>query len=481
MEFKSKFTRSPYLVLFVVLIAIGVGTASAIITITLSGNVVITGDLDMTNDKIRNVAAPTTSSDVATKGYVDSAPSTDTLGLLGCSTSQIAKWDGTQWVCEFDDNTWNSRIPQDNQITTIDGMGFTLAGRQSAITIGEDGFPVVAYSSGSNTSFQDLKVLKCTNPACSSGNIITTVDSSGNSVGRSPSIAIAPDGNPVIVYIDGDNVDLKLLKCGNSSCSSGNTGGTIFDSSGTIGASTSLTFGTDGFPIIGFYHGTDTKFKILKCDDALCTSNSVILSGNANTGIYSTISNLPSTKPLIMGCYYDSTNSKLLCLTSEEDGFNPGIDDGSLVNQGRFPSMTITNNLNPIVSFIDENSQQVRVVTCILGSCDENNTEAIDFIGSGTYASTVVSINGLGLPVVSYYAPDGRFFVTACHNNECSNSKSTTILDETSAIASIPEQTHSMAVGPDGNPVMSYHDATEGSLKIAKCGNPTCIPNFTRR
>ena len=45
MEWKKQLTRTPYLVLFIVLISIGVGTASAVITITLSGYVLITEDL----------------------------------------------------------------------------------------------------------------------------------------------------------------------------------------------------------------------------------------------------------------------------------------------------------------------------------------------------------------------------------------------------------------------------------------------------
>ena len=40
-------TKAPYLVLFVILISISVGTASALITITLAGNVHVTGDLDV--------------------------------------------------------------------------------------------------------------------------------------------------------------------------------------------------------------------------------------------------------------------------------------------------------------------------------------------------------------------------------------------------------------------------------------------------
>ena len=47
MDWKNQFTRTPYMVLFIVLITVGVGTASAMITITLSGSVLITGDTEL--------------------------------------------------------------------------------------------------------------------------------------------------------------------------------------------------------------------------------------------------------------------------------------------------------------------------------------------------------------------------------------------------------------------------------------------------
>jgi len=95
--------RTSYLVLFIILISIGVGTASALITITLSGDVVITGFLDMTGDKITNVGNPTISTDAATKAYVDSAPGTDTLALLGCAENEMLKFVGGVWTCTVDE------------------------------------------------------------------------------------------------------------------------------------------------------------------------------------------------------------------------------------------------------------------------------------------------------------------------------------------------------------------------------------------
>ena len=47
-DWGKNLTKTPILVLFIVLISMGVGTASALITITLAGNVIVTGDLDMT-------------------------------------------------------------------------------------------------------------------------------------------------------------------------------------------------------------------------------------------------------------------------------------------------------------------------------------------------------------------------------------------------------------------------------------------------
>ena len=53
-------------------------------------------------------------------------------------------------------------------------------------------------------------------------NTIATVDSTGD-VGYFTSITIGTDGLPVVSYYDDTNGDLKVLKCGEAACSSGNT------------------------------------------------------------------------------------------------------------------------------------------------------------------------------------------------------------------------------------------------------------------
>ena len=164
-----KFKKTPYLVLFVILIAVSMSGAYAL-TITLGADIIeILGILDMNNNRITNVGSPQTTTDAATKAYVDSSPSggTDTLALLGCDMDQVPRWDGSVWVCstlgieDFD-------VPS----TVDDG---NVAGQYSSIAIGADNNPVISYR-----QIVWLKVVHCGKESCSAGNTITTVDNSGD-------------------------------------------------------------------------------------------------------------------------------------------------------------------------------------------------------------------------------------------------------------------------------------------------------------
>ena len=50
MSWKNQLTKTPYLTIFIFLAAIGIGTASAIMTITLAGDVIIEGNTQIDNN-----------------------------------------------------------------------------------------------------------------------------------------------------------------------------------------------------------------------------------------------------------------------------------------------------------------------------------------------------------------------------------------------------------------------------------------------
>jgi hypothetical protein len=147
-----------------------------------------------------------------------------------------------------------------NSSTAVDTGVFL--GLNTSIAIGADGLPVISYSDYANSV---LKVAKCGDNACSSTNIITTIDSA---VGAT-SITIGMDGLPVIAYLGASVQELKVAKCGDNACSSANIITTV-DSAGH--ASPSITIGTDGLPIIS-YILMNGPLKIVKCANPYCINN----------------------------------------------------------------------------------------------------------------------------------------------------------------------------------------------------------------
>ncbi len=187
-------------------------------------------------------------------------------------------------------------------LTTVDSIGYV--GQYTSITIGTDGFPIISYSDGTNS---DLKVVHCTNASCSTTDTPVTLDSTG-SVGAYTSITIGTDGFPIISYHDGSNYYLKVVHCTNASCSTTDTPVTL-DSTGVVGEYTSITIGTDGFPIISYF--ANATLKVVHCTNASCSTRDtpIALDSTGNVGWDTSITIGTDGFPIIS--YYDNTNHEL--------------------------------------------------------------------------------------------------------------------------------------------------------------------------
>ena len=83
---------------------------------------------------------------------------------------------------------------------------------------------------------------------------------------------------------------------------------------------------------------------------------------------------------------------------------------------------------------------------------------------------TSIAIGTNGNPIISYHDDtNGDLKVAACTNPTCTTSTNTT-LDSTGNVG----YTTSITIGTNGNPIISYHDGTNFDLKVAACTNPTC-------
>jgi hypothetical protein len=85
---------------------------------------------------------------------------------------------------------------------------------------------------------------------------------------------------------------------------------------------------------------------------------------------------------------------------------------------------------------------------------------------------TSVAVGADGNPIISYWdVGSDALKVAACTNPTCTTA-TLSIVDNTGDVGRFT----SIAIGADANPIISYFDDTNDALKVAACTNPTCNP-----
>jgi hypothetical protein len=306
-----------------------------------------------------------------------------------------------------------------------------------------------------------------------------TVDSEGNA-GQFNSIAIGTNGNPIISYYDDTNGSLAVAACNDLNCSTSTKN--IIDSEGQVGMYSSITIGANGNPVISYYDLPNSALKVAVCDNPTCTTstNSILDSAN-DVGWYTTIAIGVNGYPIIG--YYDKTNKDLkvaacenpTCTTSTTNT----IDSANEVGQG--PSIAIGVNGNPIISYYDSVNGDLKVAACKNPTCsgatesDRSTNSVVDSAGEvGQGSSVAIGVNGN--PIISYTsATNFDLKVVVCKNSTCSGALESdrsinTIIDSDGSVIGLT----SITIGTNGNPIISYYHYTNQNLKVAVCKNSTC-------
>ena len=293
---------------------------------------------------------------------------------------------------------------------------------ETSVAIGNDGLPVIAYAQGDGHNNYALKAAKCADAACIGASTITTVDADG---GFGVSIALGTDGLPVISYTNRPDLSsggtLKVAKCANPAC----TGPSIITAVDMdVSGETSIAVGLDGLPVIGYTDYPAWTLRVAKCANPACTGTSTI-----------TVVDTPSS----------SSSLGEVSIAVGADGL-------------------------PVVSYDDEMAGMLKVAKCANPACTGTSTITIvDDSSGGWYSSLAIGADGF--PVISYmdYGA-GAVKVAKCANAACTGTSTITVVDEP---AHKVGWNTSIAVGPDGLPLITYDDAS-GPLKVAKCANPAC-------
>lgn len=364
----------------------------------------------------------------------------------------------------------NAACNAGNTLATPDVMSSN--GVQSSIKLNAAGHPVIAYYDFTNKS---LKMLTCGNASCTSGNTITTVDANGV-VGPYPSLELSNNGNPAVSYLDLTNGKLKILRCGNAMCTSGNTIASVSNVSGVTGYFSSLKLDANNLPVVSFYNLTNGDLNILRCGNAACNSNNslVIPDVAGQVGMYTSLRLDANNNPVVS--YYDATNGDLKVLHCGSTNCNPNsvtVAD-STANVGQYSSIKLDNMGKPVVSYWDQTNGDLKLLHCGDANCTSGNSITKPDVTGNTGWDTSLQIDSMGNPVVSYFSnTDSAMKLLHCTNANCSGINTVQKPDILS------RRLTSMALDAAGNPVIASSGQADQGLRIVHCGDSLCGLNNT--
>lgn len=339
-------------------------------------------------------------------------------------------------------------------ITAVDANGWS-----SSIAMGRDGLPVISHEKSDG-----LNITKCGNAACSNGNTTTTVESSTHAVGSGTSLAISDDGYPVIAHFRSDLLDLVVTKCSNAACTSSSSA--TLESEGNVGQRPSIAVGADGLPILVFDFAPG-NIKLIKCGNAACSS------GNSTPASYGSAQNPTiaiGTDGLPVFAYTDGTKLTVVkCGNAACSSGNTSTQLTGAVTYGLYPSIAVPTDGFPVISHVSDTPDDLYFTKCGNAACSTGNTTTA--INTSTTVDvdqdTSIVIGSDGLPVISYRdAANVDLLVTQCLNSTCTNNKT--------AIADSGTVGRFSSISVDGTPVISYLDTSNGGLLVAKCAVNSC-------
>ena len=287
------------------------------------------------------------------------------------------------------------------------------SGAETSVAVDTAGRPVVA--------FNGPRILRCGNLSCTSGNSVELLDSGG----RYTSLKLDATDGPVVAYLDSVNNDLKLLHCNDPLCDGGDESIEVVDSTGMVGSWTSLRLGGAGYPVVSYYDATNQDLKVLHCNDADCAGGDESITSPDTAG-----------------------------------------------DVGAFTSLALDGTGNPVVSYLDGTNFDLMVMHCNDADCSGGDESIVSPDPGGQVGQwTSIVLDGAGRPIVAYYdETNADLKILACGDANCASGNVTSSPDTLGDVGEFA----SIAITPSGLPVVAYSERVQENVRVLFCASPSC-------
>ena len=257
-------------------------------------------------------------------------------------------------------------------------------GTRSAMTLDDNGFPVVAYVEISVFGTLGLRVVHCNDVNCAgsdeSNEMVFACFCNPNVGPVAPSyadITMDASGFPVVSFVArGSSANVPafhVMHCNDANCAGADESDQMFDDAATAQSQNALALDSSGNPIV-FYSDNTQTLRVLHCDDPNCVGDSshVVTSGS-QPSLALDGNGLP-----VVGYYLAGVQTRVL--RCNDVNCIGGDDSVAVIDGGQgttLPSLKLDSLGHPVMSYTDGTG--LKVVHCATVDCIATPTSGRTF------------------------------------------------------------------------------------------------------
>jgi len=257
-----------------------------------------------------------------------------------------------------------------------------------------------------------------------------------------------------------------------------------------------------GSPVVSYIDASDSTLRVVVCGNPFCdtsqnptTYTTIATVGDLGQGYGTAVAIGADGRPIIV--FRNAARRALnvahcgdpLCsdpgaITITEIDPGPGVIDPR-TNVGGDSSIAIGTDGLAIISYHDAARGALKIAHCEDVACTSATIAILDRSADasdgaeGVGADTVVRIGSDGLPIVTFRDADEQALkIARCSDERCTQAVVQTVVREAGRD---PGHDTSMVIAPDGTPVIAYADWSDDGVYVAKCETIECSVVHVRR